>query len=101
MTSNETAGYESVHDGEYVGDAGHRWTANVSVGQRDGLYRAQAYIYEHDQDASREGVRDRIAARGATIAEALDALARVPHGWDEHWATGLARAIAEAREALT
>jgi hypothetical protein len=90
MKSNDNLGFSRIHEGAFSGDAGRKHTANVLVGQKGDVFRAECYIWFHDQDASKEGVRDRIAARGMTVHEALNKLLGIPHSWSPERETGFA-----------
>ena len=100
MKSNQSLSFYPIHEDQWQGDAGGSYTAYVEVGRSEKQYRAECWIHESNQDMSREGVRDRIAARGQSPDAALDALLSLPHGWGGAWTTGLSRAVAEAREGL-
>lgn len=101
MKSNAKAGFNPIHEGSYPGSAGVHETVTIMVGERDDQYRAEASVWNHDQDASKEGIVDRVAAKGASVREALLDLGLIAHGWNEDRTRGLARAIDEALDDLT
>jgi hypothetical protein len=101
--SNTALGYDRIHEiSEGVGDvAGTSLTANLQVGKRGDTYRAYCYLWHHEQDASREGIRDSLMARGNTPQEAMsELLRRATDQWTESQARGVRRAIIEVQESL-
>ena len=87
VSSNREYGYEPLwgEEGasECTADGGGSLTANLTVGKKGSKYRAYGYTFHHEQDASREGVCDMVAARGDTAEEALRKwrVAAIRRGW--------------------
>ena len=102
MKSNKKLGFANVHEiSEGTGDCGGSLTAQVQVGRKNDVYRAYVYLYHHEQDASREGVKDELCARGASVAEAITELRRrVNDQWSTEDARGVRRAIMEVQESI-
>jgi hypothetical protein len=102
MKSNQDLGFGAVHAiSEGIGDAGGTLTAHLMVGRKGNVYRAYLYLWHHEQDASREGVRDALCARSASVAEVLTELRRrVNDQWTPERARGARRAIMEIQESL-
>ena len=83
MKDNDVLGFTPMVEGELVADAGGSLTVNATIGVRATSYRVYAYLFHHEQDASREGKRDEAAARGSTYEDALSRwrLAALRRGW--------------------
>lgn len=102
MKSNRELGFVKIHEiSEGSGDVGGSLSANVSIGKRGEVYRAYCYIWHHEQDASREGVKGDLCARGESAEEVLAALRRVANDqFPNAWARGVRHAIMEVQESL-
>lgn len=104
LKSNNDLGYRRVHEiSEGTADAGESQTVHLQIGARCRAlpYRAYAYLYYHAQDASSEGVVDRLCARGATPGEAIAGITRVAEDqWNDNQSRGLRRAVMEIEESL-
>lgn len=102
MKSNKELGFKTLLSAdEYVRDAGGHLCACVQLGRKGDWCRAYAYLWRHDQDASREGLEDSIAVRGEDAEQVLDYLAALAADqWDESQARGVRGCIAEIRDAL-
>lgn len=110
MKSNEAIGFESLYGTEGCYSGGNKgsvvvveyyrpYTLTVTMGKKASKYRVFAYLYEWNQDASREGIRDRTCGRGDTPQEAIDQWRdnAIRTGWTERFVD---RAAIELREDL-
>lgn len=100
--SNEELGFARVHGiTEGCGDAGGSLSACVSVGAKNRVYRAYAYLWRNNQDISREGAKDEICARGESAEKALVILLRrCQDQWQLEEYEGARRATMEIRDSL-
>ena len=101
--ANDDMGYTAANFAAEK-DAGTTLTVTVSVGgnadaETPTKWRASAELYHHEQDASREGVRDCLAARGTNHDDALvNLLELVEDQWTAEQARGTRKAIADIRD---
>lgn len=100
---NDECGY-TRHSYCIEKDAGTTLTVTVGVGHNTAVpskWRASAELYHHEQDMSREGVRDCLAARGKNHEDALvNLLALVEDQWTTEQAKGTRHAIADIRDEM-
>lgn len=102
MKDNRSLGFETIHRiSEGTGSVARLVSANVIVGRRGDTYRAYAYIWQHDQDASREGVIDSLCARADSAEEAMEEIVRraVSH-WSSARVAATKQAVLEVQESL-
>ena len=74
MRGNFELGFRDLADNEEIdaeGDGGGPLTMYAELGQRGKVYRIYGYLYQYDQDASREGIRGECCARGESAIEAI------------------------------
>lgn len=100
MKSNNAKGFEAIHKGTFVGDCSSHESCNIIVGKKNKKYRAEAYIWHHEQDASKEGVKDIIAAQAESPREVVEKLSEIESNWCEDRIQGLKRAMAEALDEI-
>ena len=89
MKSNRDLGFvplfgeEGQNSSEVNADGGGSLSIDVTVGQRGKVYRAYAYQWHHEQDASREGIRDEVSCRADDPMEAARRwrVAALRRGW--------------------
>lgn len=111
MKSNATLGFTPIFgDGDAShgygdgrtwanADGGGSLTIHATIGLRGQQYRAYAYTYHNEQDASREGIVQTCAARGESPQAAMDSLLR--KATELEWSrTGLAKIAAEISDEL-
>ena len=102
VKSNDDVGFGRVHEiTNPSGDAGGSLTAHLQVGIGNGVYRAYAYLYHHEQDMSREGKTDSLCARATSATEAIaEVLRRADDHWTAEQTRGLRYAAMEIQESL-